>query len=159
MFSNETAGEKNLMGSSLKYHLLFWANPGNSTPLNGSGTVTFLPSQNRPRKTKKTCCWRSYKLKSSILRWTLTCGYTSVGCSALCRHWIQLRALIWKNRRYRRMASESEREWQENSVVSVGFDDGLSTLGTHGKKKYCHPQTDCFIVSQHFSVARYARFL
>ena len=23
---------------------------------------------------------------------------------------------------------------------------------------YCHPQTDCFVVSQHFSVARQARF-
>ena len=23
---------------------------------------------------------------------------------------------------------------------------------------YCHPQTDCFIVSQHFSVARQAKF-
>ena len=58
-------------------YMLFWTNPGSSTPQSISCTAICTPHHtNHPSKVNKTCLRKEDKIMSDILQWALTHGHT-----------------------------------------------------------------------------------
>ena len=76
---NETPREEACWGLCC---LIFWTNPGSSTPQNSTSTAICLPSNNQIRWVRHAeYCWAggSNGLISEVIRWSSSYPYTNVG--------------------------------------------------------------------------------